>query len=143
MEGFLKGFTISPKPIRGLESRVIDEIFYTDMPIRELLIALTSAAGLASWLGVTEEFIPHVGIKLKTKINDQELQGVITAFELPKRIVFVFEQLGELNFEIKQSASQTTVGLKVSRSLLPSEEQGWLEMVNQVLVSLRSVFGTR
>lgn len=139
----MKGFTLSPKPIKGLAAHTVAEVFNTDMPIKELLIALTSAAGLSNWLGATEDFLPHVGIKLKTKINDQELQGVITAFELPKRIVFVFDGLGELNFAIKQSGSQVIVDLKISRSLLPSEEQDWRELVNQVLVSLKSKFGTR
>lgn len=141
VEGFLKGLTFSPKPIKGLEAHVIAEEFSTDLPIKDVLISLTSAAGLSSWLGATQKFLPHVGIKLNTKINDEDLQGVISAFELPKRIVFVFEKLGELDFAIKLTGNQVNVQLKISRSLLPSEEQEWRQLASQVIVSLRNRFG--
>ena len=143
MEGFLKGLTFSPKPIKGLEAHVIAEEFSTDLPRKDVLISLTSAAGLSSWLGATQKFLPHVGIKLNTKINDEDLQGVISAFELPKRIVFVFEKLGELDFAIKLTGNQVNVQLKISRSLLPSEEQEWRQLASQVIVSLRNRFGKR
>jgi hypothetical protein len=49
MEGFLSGFSLAPKPLKGVELRVIERRVLSQLPIKDVLLAITTAAGLSSW----------------------------------------------------------------------------------------------
>jgi hypothetical protein len=131
VEGFLAGFSLAPKPLKGVEVFVVERSISTKSPIKEVLQALSTSSGLASWLGQTSEFLCHVGIKFTVMVDGEASKAVFTSVDIPRAIVFMVEALGEFEFNLSQSRDAVLVNLKVRRALAPDAEVAWAENVNQ------------
>lgn len=141
MEGFLSGFKLSPKPLQGVTQVIVERKFNAAVPIKETLISLTSASGLSSWLGETKEFISHVGIKFETTVDGEKSKSVITTLDLPKRIVFMVEALGEFDFGISENAKIVQIHVAVRRAVTPDEEIAWKKSIEVILTRLEKALG--
>lgn len=141
MEGFLSGFKLSPKPLQGVTQVTLRRKFNAAVPIKETLISLTSGHGLSSWLGETDEFISHVGIKFETTVDGEKSKSVITTLDLPKRIVFMVEALGEFDFGISEKAKIVQVNLTVRRAVTPDQEIAWKKAIELILTRLEKALG--
>lgn len=139
MEGFLSGFKLSPKPLQGVTQAAVKRKVVAGVALKEALVALTSAEGLSSWLGETEKFISHVGIKFETTVDGEKSKSVITTLDLPKRIVFMVEALGEFDFAISEKTKAVQVELTVRRAVTPDQQNSWKDSVEQILARLEKV----
>lgn len=136
MEGFLSGFKLAPKPLKGVELTVASFSFSTSSSIRQVLISLTSPQGLSSWLGETSQFLAHVGIKFETQIDGQASKAVITSLDLPKRITFMVEAIGEFDFAVSQKNNEVLISLNVRRALEPAEALAWKDSLAPIVEKL-------
>lgn len=139
MEGFLSGFKLAPKPLRGVELVGLQRSVSTQLPIKPVLVALTSAKGLTSWLGETTEFIAHVGIKFETIVEGEKSKAVFTTLDLPKRIVFMVEALGEFEFGINEKSGQVLVQINLRRAVAPDLAQAWKKSVEPIFDKLEKI----
>jgi hypothetical protein len=139
MDGFLAGFSLAPKPLKGVKLFVIEHSLSTKLPIKQVLQRFSTPAGLSSWLGQSSDFLCHVGIKFNISIDGEGSKAVFTSVDIPRRIVFMVEALGEFELYFSQSRDNVLVALKVCRSLAPDAEAAWVENVNQRVSALESV----
>ncbi len=139
MEGFLSGFSLAPKPLKGVELKVIESSFVSQLPIKDVLRAVTTASGLSSWLGQSTDFLCHVGIKFLVSVYSEDSRAVFTTVDLPRRLTFMVEAIGELDFQLAVAADTVNVKLRVSRSLAPGEEAQWFESVQKHLSAFEAV----
>jgi hypothetical protein len=139
MEGFLGGFSLAPKPLRGVEVFVVEHSLSTQLPIKEVLQKFCTPAGLTSWLGQSSDFVCHVGIKFNVAVDGEESKAVFTRVDVPRVIVFMVEALGEFEFNLSQSPDKVSVSVKVRRALAPEVAPAWTENVNQLISALESV----
>jgi hypothetical protein len=131
VEGFLAGFSLAPKPLKGVELFVVERKLSTTLPIKEVLQTISTHQGLTSWLGHTSEFLCHVGIKFNITIDGEESKAVFTAVDIPRAIVFMVESLGEFEFNLLQSGPTLNVTLKVRRALVPGTQRDWAEQIDR------------
>ena len=139
MEGFLSGFSLAPKPLKGVELRVIETTVVSQLPIKDALRAITTASGLSSWLGNSTDFLCHVGIKFLVSVDGEDSKAVFTTVDLPRRLAFMVEAIGEFDFQLALAAETVNIKLKVSRALAPGEEAHWVESVESRLSAFESV----
>lgn len=139
MSGFLSGFKIAPKPLKGVQTFSAKTTIHTKLALREVLTAITSARGLSSWLGETGEFFAHVGIKFQTNVNGEVSNSVITGLDLPKRVVFIVESIGEFDFVISTSAEKVSIDLTVQRAMVPAESKSWNSSLLPIFQKLETV----
>jgi hypothetical protein len=139
MEGFLSGFSLAPKPLKGVELKVIESSFVSQLPIKDALLAITTATGLSSWLGQSTEFLCHVGIKFPVTVDGEESKAVFTTVDLPKRLAFMVEAIGEFDFQLAVTPDTVNIKLKVSRALAPGAESEWVESVQKHLSAFEAV----
>jgi hypothetical protein len=135
MEGFLSGFSLAPKPLKGVELQVIEKSVVSQLPIKDVLLAITSASGLSSWLGNSTDFLCHVGIKFLVSVDGEESKAVFTTVDLPRRLAFMVEALGEFDFQLVPNSDGVKITLKVRRALVPGAESEWLESLQKYLVA--------
>jgi hypothetical protein len=139
MEGFLSGFSLAPKPLKGVELQVIEKSVVSQLPIKDVLLAITSASGLSSWLGSATDFLCHVGIKFLVSVDGEESKAVFTTVDLPRRLAFMVEALGEFDFQLVPNSDGVKITLKVRRALVPGAESEWLESLQKYLVAFEGV----
>ena len=139
MEGFLSGFSLAPKPLKGVELKVIESSFMSQLPIKDVLLAITTASGLSSWLGQSADFLCHVGIKFAVTVDGEESKAVFTTVDLPKRLAFMVEAIGEFDFQLAVAPGSVNIKLKVSRALAPGAESEWVESVHKHLSAFEGV----
>jgi hypothetical protein len=139
MEGFLSGFSLAPKPLKGVELQVIEKSVVSHLPIKDVLLAITTTSGLSSWLGSSTDFLCHVGIKFLVSVDGEESKGVFTTVDLPRRLVFMVEAIGEFDFQLALAADTVNIKLKVSRALAPGAETEWVEAVQRHLSAFGAV----
>lgn len=139
MEGFLAGFSLAPKPLKGVELKVTESSIQTELPIKDVLLAMTTASGLSSWLGHSTDFLCHVGIKFSVNVDGEESKAVFTTVDLPRRLAFMVEALGEFEFQLLQMADGVKINLKVRRAVNPGAESSWAESINQRLAAFEGV----
>lgn len=139
MEGFLSGFSLAPKPLKGVELRVIESSVVSHRPIKDALLAITTASGLSSWLGQSTDFLCHVGIKFLVSVDGEESKAVFTTVDLPRRLAFMVEAVGEFDFQLALAADTVKIELKVSRALAPGAESEWIESVQKLLSAFEAV----
>jgi hypothetical protein len=139
VEGFLAGFSLAPKPLKGVEVVVFERNISTQRPIKDVLQALSTQAGLNSWLGESSEFFCHVGIKFTVKIAGEESKAVFTTVDIPRKIAFMVEALGEFEFNLSQTGDFVKLGLKVRRALAPGAETDWSESIQLQINALEKV----
>jgi hypothetical protein len=139
MEGFLSGFSLAPKPLKGVELQVIEKSVVSQLPIKDVLLAITSASGLSSWLGNSTEFLCHVGIKFLVSVDGEESKAVFTTVDLPRRLAFMVEALGEFDFQLVSNSDGVKITLKVRRALAPGSEGEWFEALQKHLLAFEGV----
>jgi hypothetical protein len=139
MEGFLSGFSLAPKPLKGVELQVIEKSVVSHLPIKDVLLAITTASGLSSWLGSSTDFLCHVGIKFLVSVDSEESRAVFTTVDLPRRLAFMVEAIGEFDFQVALAADVVNIKLKVSRALAPGAEVEWAESVQKYLSAFEGV----
>lgn len=139
MEGFLSGFSLAPKPLKGVELKVIESSFMSQLPIKDVLLAITTASGLSRWLGQSTDFLCHVGIKFAVSVEGEESKAVFTTVDLPKRLAFMVEAVGEFDFQLAVTTGTVNIKLKVSRALAPGAESEWVDSVHKHLSALEAV----
>ena len=139
MEGFLSGFKLAPKPLKGVQLVEVAHAVETQGPIKNVLQSLTTATGLSAWLGQTTDFLAHVGIKFDTTVAGETSKAVITTLDLPKRIVFMVEAIGEFDFAVHQKGSKVLVKLVVRRAIAPVEAAAWKASIAPTLEALSKV----
>lgn len=139
MEGFLSGFSLAPKPLKGVELKVIESSVVSHLPIKDVLLAITTASGLSSWLGQSTDFLCHVGIKFLVSVDDQDSKAVFTTVDLPRRLTFMVEAIGEFDFQLALAEDTVNIKLKVSRALAPGAETEWVESVQKHLSDFEAV----
>jgi hypothetical protein len=139
VEGFLAGFSLAPKPLKGVEVVVFERNISTQLPIKDVLQALSTQGGLNSWLGESSEFFCHVGIKFTVKIAGEDSKAVFTTVDIPRKIAFMVEALGEFEFNLSQTGNIVKLGLKVRRALAPGAETAWTESVQLQINALEKV----
>lgn len=139
MEGFLSGFSLAPKPLKGVELKVIETSVVSHLPIKDVLLAITTASGLSSWLGQSTDFLCHVGIKFLVSVDGEESKAVFTTVDLPRRLTFMVEAIGEFDFQLALAPDIVNIKLKVSRALVPGAETEWVEAVQKHLSAFEAV----
>jgi hypothetical protein len=139
MEGFLSGFSLAPKPLKGVELRVIERTIVSHLSSKDALLAITTASGLSTWLGKSTDFLCHVGIKFLVSVDGEESKAVFTTVDLPRRLAFMVEAIGEFEFQLALAADTVNIKLRVSRALAPGEEAQWVESVESRLAAFESV----
>ncbi len=139
MEGFLSGFSLAPKPLKGVELRVIERTVASQLSIKDALLAITTASGLSSWLGKSTDFLCHVGIKFLVSVDGEESKAVFTTVDLPRRLAFMVEAIGEFDFQLAVTSDTVNIKLKVSRALAAGEEAQWVESVQKYLSGFEAV----
>ncbi len=139
MEGFLSGFSLAPKPLKGVELKVIETSVVSHLPIKDVLLAITTASGLSSWLGQSTDFLCHVGIKFLVSVDGEESKAVFTTVDLPRRLTFMVEAIGEFDFQLALAPDTVNIKLKVSRALVPGAETEWVEAVQKHLSAFEAV----
>jgi len=139
MEGFLSGFSLAPKPLKGVELQVIEKSVVSQLPIKDVLLAITSASGLSSWLGSSTDFLCHVGIKFLVSVDGEESKAVFTTVDLPRRLVFMVEAIGEFDFQLVSNSEGVKIKVKVSRALAPGAEGEWAESVHKYFSAFEGV----
>ena len=139
MEGFLSGFSLAPKPLKGVELRVIERTVVSQLSVKDALLAITTASGLSSWLGKSTDFLCHVGIKFLVSVDGEVSKAVFTTVDLPRRLAFMVEAIGEFEFQLALAADTVNIKLKVSRALAPGAESEWIESVQKRLSAFEAV----
>ncbi len=139
MEGFLSGFSLAPKPLKGVELQVIEKSVVSQLPIKDVLLAITSASGLSSWLGSSTDFLCHVGIKFLVSVDGEDSKAVFTTVDLPRRLAFMVEALGEFDFQLVSNSESVKIKVKVSRALAPGAELEWAESVHKYFSAFEGV----
>jgi uncharacterized protein YndB with AHSA1/START domain len=139
MEGFLAGFTLAPKPLKGVTVFAVEHTMSTSLSIRDVLIALTTPDGLASWLGEVSEFACHVGVKFSVEVENESSSALFTSVDLPRGVVFMVEALGEFEFSLIESAGLVKIILKVRRALASGAEAAWTQNIDRLAAVLEGV----
>lgn len=139
VEGFLSGFKLAPKPLKGVELSTVSYRTQTQIPIKQVLAVIITGSGLSTWLGETPDFFAHVGIKFEVKVGGETSKSIITALDLPKRLVFMVEAIGEFVFVVKEQGATVLVDLEVRRAIAPAESVAWQASLEPVLVQLDNV----
>jgi hypothetical protein len=139
VEGFLAGFSLAPKPLKGVDLFVVEHKLSTKLSIKEVLQAISTPQGLTGWLGQASEFLCHVGIKFTVIVEGEESKAVFTTVDIPRVIVFMVEALGEFEFNLTQVGDTTQVTLKVRRALAPGADGEWTEEVARRVNALEGV----
>lgn len=139
MEGFLSGFKLAPKPLKGVQLVEVSRAMETQSSIKHVLQSLTTATGLSAWLGQTTDFLAHVGIKFETSVAGENSKAVITTLDLPKRIVFMVEAIGEFDFVVRDQGANVLVKLEVRRAIAPAEAAAWKASLAPTLDALSKV----
>jgi hypothetical protein len=137
VEGFLAGFSLAPKPLKGVDLQVVESAFSSKLPIKDVLKVLTTSDGLSSWLGASTEFLCHVGIKFSVIVDGEDSKAVLTTVDLPRKLAFMVEALGEFEFQLLQSAGGVELGLKVRRALSPDAASAWFEAIERRVAALK------
>ncbi len=139
MEGFLAGFSLAPKPLKGVDLKVAESSFSSNLPIKDALKLLTTSDGLSSWLGASTEFLCHVGIKFSVTVDGEESKAVFTTVDLPRKLAFMVEALGEFEFQLLHSVAGVEIGLKVRRAVSPDAAAAWSDAVETRVAALKAV----
>jgi hypothetical protein len=138
VEGFLAGFSLAPKPLRGVELFVVEHKISSQLPIKSVIQAVSTQAGLNDWLGESSEFLCHVGIKFSVSVSGEDSKSVFTTVDIPRKIVFMVEALGEFEFNLSPNGARVNLEIKVRRALAPSLETAWAENIKQLLGALET-----
>ncbi len=132
------GFSPSPKPTpkAKLETRQISWV--SQVPLKEFLPILTTAAGLSLWLGDITKFDFRQGGKLRFEKEGKEFGATYSSIQIPKLIVINAESFGELEFRLRDKKSFAKISLTLKRYILAEEAESWEQAVAKLEQNLRS-----
>lgn len=138
MEGFLAGFSLAPKPLKGVDLFVVEHKISTQLPIKDVIQAISTQAGVTSWLGESSEFLCHVGIKFNVSVAGEHSKAVFTTVDIPRKIAFMVEALGEFEFNLSTNGPQVHLITTVRRALAPGAETAWTDSISPLLGALET-----
>ena len=119
------GFRPSPK--RDESRPTASQVFETtsDLLIPKVLKLLTTQQGVESWLVSFTKFDARLGAKLKFTLNDENYGGTYARIDIPKRVIFLTEFHGELDFRLTEKKDGTDIVLSCSKTLNEQEKPAW------------------
>jgi hypothetical protein len=125
------GFRPSPK--RDESRSTASQIFETtsDLLIPKVLKLLTTQPGVESWLVSFTKFDARLGAKLKFTVNEEHYGGTYARIDIPKRVIFLTEYHGELDFRLTEKKDGTDITLSCSKTLNEQEKQDWENLVQK------------
>jgi hypothetical protein len=125
------GFRQSPK--RDESRPTASQIFETtsDLLIPKVLKLLTTQPGVESWLVSFTKFDARLGAKLKFTVNEENYGGTYARIDIPKRVIFLTEYHGELDFRLTEKKDGTDITLSCSKTLNEQEKQDWENLVQK------------
>jgi len=127
------GFRATPKPLIGVSVEETTRVFSSPLPVAQLIGLLTTAAGLTSWLGEVGNLKLGVGAKAKVAFEDRSIEILFTCLDFPGHIVFMNEELGELDFKLTESKSGSKANAVIRRAVRPEEQSAWANSASQIL----------
>lgn len=119
------GFASSPKQAAGSELFQEHLSVNSNLDPAAIFQLFTTEAGLGTWLGDIQKYDLRQGGRIKFIASERLFGASFTSINIPRQIVLVCENLGELDFQFKAHRARTDISLKVSRSLLPDELEYW------------------
>ena len=125
------GFRPSPK--RDLTRPTASQLFETssNLLIPKVLKLLTTQQGVESWLVSFTKFDARLGAKLKFTLNDENYGGTYARIDIPRRVVFLTEYHGELDFRLTEKKDGTDIALSCSKTLNEQEKPAWENTVQE------------
>lgn len=119
------GFRPSPKrdDSRPTASQVFE--LSSDLLIPKVLKLLTTQQGVENWLVSFTKFDARLGAKLKFSLNGENYGGTYARIDIPKRVIFLTEYHGELDFRLTEKKDGTDVVLSCSKTLNDQEKPAW------------------
>jgi hypothetical protein len=125
------GFRPSPKrdESRPAASRSFEAT--SALLIPKVLKLLTTQVGVESWLVRFTKFDARLGAKLKFTINDENYGGTYARIDIPKRVIFLTEYHGELDFRLTEKKDGTDISLNCTKTLAEKEKLEWENIVQE------------
>jgi hypothetical protein len=125
------GFRPSPKrdESRPAASRSFEAT--SALLIPKVLKLLTTQVGVESWLVRFTKFDARLGAKLKFTINDENYGGTYARIDIPKRVIFLTEYHGELDFRLTEKKDGTDISLNCTKTLAEKEKPEWENIVQE------------
>jgi hypothetical protein len=125
------GFRPSPKrdDSRPTASQVFEAS--SELLIPKVLKLLTTQHGVESWLVSFTKFDARLGAKLKFTLNEENYGGTYARIDIPKRVIFLTEYHGELDFRLTEKHDGTDIVLSCSKTLNEIEKPAWEKTVQQ------------
>ena len=136
------GFRPSPKKddSRPTASQVFE--VSSDLLIPKVLKLLTTQQGVESWLVSFTKYDARLGAKLKFTLNDENYGGPYARIDIPKRVIFLTEYHGELDFRLSEKKDGTDIVLSCSKTLNEVEKLEWEKLVKETFARFSSQVGT-
>lgn len=136
------GFRPSPKKddSRPTASQVFE--VSSDLLIPKVLKLLTTQQGVESWLVSFTKFDARLGAKLKFTLNDENYGGTYARIDIPKRVIFLTEYHGELDFRLTEKKDGTDIVLSCSKTLNQAEKPEWEKIVQETFDRFARQAGT-
>ena len=123
------GFRPSPKRDETRPTASVNFEATSDLLIAKVLKLLTTQAGVESWLVRFTKFDARLGAKLKFTLNEENYGGTYARIDIPKRVIFLTEYHGELDFRLTEKKDGTDITLSCSKTLNEQEKQDWENLV--------------
>ena len=133
------GFRATPRPLLGVSQQEVSKAFATSKMISEVIGLLTTTQGLSLWLGEVADLKIGVGAKFSGSVNGESIQSLFTCLDLPGHVVFMNERLGEFDFRLSESKTETKISAIVRRAVTPEELGPWAELANSILQRFEQV----
>ena len=125
------GFRPSPKRDDTRPTASQDFETSTDLLIPKVLKLLVTQQGVESWLVTFTKFDARLGAKLKFTLNDENYGGTYARIDIPKRVIFLTEFHGELDFRLTEKKDGTDIVLSCSKTLNEQEKPAWEDTVKE------------
>jgi hypothetical protein len=125
------GFRPSPK--RDESRPTASLVFETtsELLIPKVLKLLTTQQGVESWLVSFTKFDARLGAKLKFTLDGENYGGTYARIDIPKRVIFLTEFHGELDFRLTEKKDGTEITLSCSKTLNEQEKPDWEKTVQE------------
>ena len=122
-----------PSPQRDESRPTASQVFETtsDLLIPKVLKLLTTQPGVESWLVSFTKFDARLGAKLKFTLNEENYGGTYARIDIPKRVIFLTEYHGELDFRLTEKKDGTDILVSCSKTLNEQEKQDWENVVQE------------
>lgn len=123
------GFRPSPKRDDSRPTAIQVFEVSSDLLIPKVLKLLTTQSGVESWLVSFTKFDARLGAKLKFTLDGENYGGTYARIDIPKRVIFLTEFHGELDFRLTEKKDGTDIVLSCSKTLNEQEKPAWEKTV--------------